>query len=80
MKKLLAVAAVAIAVTACSPQFEDLKGIEAQDPDSVTILRNVDGYPNINVVCLNGDAFVMRSQKYDDLQILHIPRAENNLC
>ena len=80
MKKLLAIAAVAIAVTACSPQFEDLEGIVPQDPDSVTLLRNIDGFANINIVCLNGDAFVLRSAKYDDLQILHIPASENRLC
>ena len=80
MKKLLAIAAVAIAVTACSPQFEDLEGIVPHDPDSVTLLRNIDGFANINIVCLNGDAFVLRSAKYDDLQILHIPASENRLC
>ena len=81
MKKIAFVAAgVALAISACSPQFEDLEGIVPQDPDSVTLLRNIDGFANINIVCLNGDAFVLRSAKYDDLQILHIPASENRLC
>ena len=80
MKKLLAVAAVAIAVTACSPQFDDLEGVEAQDPDNVILLRNIDGYPNINIVCLNGDALIMRSTGYDDMMIQHVPSSENRLC
>ncbi len=82
MKKRITLLAVALGMVAaaCSPQFQDLEGIEPKDPDSVQILRNVDGYPNINIVCLNGDALIMRSQNYEDMQILFVPDNENNLC
>ena len=81
MKKIAFVAAgVALAISACSPQFDDLEGVEGQDPDHVIILRNVDGYPNINIVCLNGDALIMRSAGYNDMMIQHIPATENQLC
>ena len=79
-KIAMVVAGVALAISACSPQFEDLEGVEGQDPDHVILLRNIDGYPNINIVCLNGDALVMRSANYDDMMIQHIPDSENRLC
>ena len=71
---------VAVGITACSDQTTDLKGIEIQDPDTVLVYRNVDTFPNIAVMCLNGDALIMRSQNYNDLAILHIPANDNNLC
>lgn len=81
MKRLaLIAAAVALVGAACSPQFQDLEGIEPTDPDTVTLYRNIDGFPNVLVFCVNGDALIMRSQKYNDLQILHIPSNDNNLC
>ena len=82
MKKAIAIAALGVGLmaTACSPQFDDLEGVEGQDPDHVIILRNVDGFPNINIVCLNGDALIMRSTKYDDMMIQHVPDSENQLC
>ena len=74
------IVALALIVGGCSQQFTDLKGVEAENPDSVRIFRNVDGFPNINIVCISGDALIMRSRNYEDLQILFIPDNENNVC
>ena len=91
MKRLtILVAVMAVVLAACSPQLEDLTYVEAPqessavaeviDPDSVTVYRNIDGFANINIMCVNGDAFITRSLKWADWQIIHIPAGENNLC
>ena len=86
-------AAIALIASACSgsPKFEDLTTVErgdsgservaeVADPDSVTIYRNVDKYRNINVMCINGDALITRSNPAEDYLVLHIPADRNNLC
>lgn len=92
MKRIaVIIAALAIALTACtSPKYEDVTTVEADtssslearvaDPDSLTIYRNVDQFPNISVMCVNGDALLTRSTNYTDYFVVHIPAAENNLC
>lgn len=92
MQRLIIIIAVfAVLVTACSPALQDLTTVEDTegsstavarviDPDSVTIYRNVDGFANINVLCVNGDAIITRSTNYEDFIVVHIPAGENNLC
>lgn len=94
MKKiaaLLAVLALIVASCSTSPKSEDLTTVErgdsgsslqaeVTDPDSVTIYRNVDEYPNINVMCVNGDAIITRSTTYTDYFVVHIPGGTHNLC
>ena len=72
--------ALALITAACSDQLTDLKGVEIQDPDTVSVYRNVDNFPNIAIMCIDGDALIMRSINYDDMMILHIPDNDNNLC
>lgn len=91
MKKLLILMTLALALSACtSPKFEDLTTVErgdegsagtaeVRDPDSVTVLRNVDQFPNLNIVCLNGAALINRSANYDDWQTLYVP-SPNEFC
>ena len=94
MKKAIVVAIVLgvflVGLTACSPKFQDLTAVEnagdsditaiVSDPDSVTIYRNIDEFPNIGVMCVNGDAFVYRSANYNDVILVHIPSGNHNLC
>jgi hypothetical protein len=39
------------------------EGRDVHDADSVTIYRNVDGYPNLGVVCIRRVAFVTTSRR-----------------
>ena len=73
-------ASIAMVIGGCSDQLTDLKGIEIQDPDTVSVYRNVDNFPNVAIMCIDGDALIMRSSNYDDMMILHIPDNDNNLC
>lgn len=92
MKRLIIIIAVfAVLVTACSPALQDLTTVEDTegsstavarviDPDSVTIYRNVDGFANVNIMCVSGDAIISRSTNYEDWQLLHVPAGIHNLC
>lgn len=88
---VLAAMVVMVAATACtSPKFEDLTTVErgdagsagtaeVRDPDSVTVLRNVDQFPNLNIVCYRGAALINRSSNYEDWQTLYVS-APNEFC
>ena len=91
--KRLAIGAVVVGLvlTACSPKFQDLTAVEnagdseitaiVMDPDSVTIYRNIDEFPNIGVMCVSGgDAFVYRSSNWNDVILIHLPKGTHNLC
>jgi hypothetical protein len=92
MKRLLLLVAVfAVLVTACSPALQDLTTVEdtegsssviaeVLDPDSVTIYRNVDNFPNVGVMCVGGDAFVYRSNNYEDWRLIHLQAGTHSLC
>jgi hypothetical protein len=38
--------------------FKDVENVKPVDADSYTLLNNVDGYPNIVIVCYGGVSFV----------------------
>ena len=91
MKRLLLIIAVfAVLATACSPKFQDLTTVdnpedsaitvEVKDPDSATIYRNVDQFPNYSVMCIGGDALISRSTGYDDWAPLHLEAGTHSLC
>ena len=94
MKRIiLGVGCLAIlAATACQPtQFEDVEMVEqgdeatnlvaeVRDPDSITVYRNVDRFANINVMCVNGNAFITRSSNWGDWQPLYLAAGTHNLC
>ena len=90
MKRIVILIALALVLTACSPRFQDLTAVEnagdselvseVKDPDSSTIYRNVDGFANMNVMCVNGDAILSRSTNYEDFIIIHLPAGNHNLC
>jgi hypothetical protein len=82
--------AVVLVLTACSPKFQDLTTVEdsegsaitveVKDPDTATIYRNVDSFPNYSIMCINGDALVSRSVNYEDWAPLHLPAGTHNFC
>lgn len=38
--------------------LKDLEGVTVKDPDKATLYNNVDTYPNMVVLCIDGVAFV----------------------
>lgn len=77
MKNLLTKFAVGLIVilslAGCQQQFQDIDSdyvVEQRvddlepvitNPDSITVYRNVDGFPNYAVLCINGDAIGLQS-------------------
>jgi hypothetical protein len=64
-------AAVALALTGCSldgsvgggGSFQDVKGIDPVNADSYKLINNVDGYPNLVIVCTGGIAFTTTTRE-----------------
>jgi len=51
---------VLLLLTACdsvSGGVKDLEGVPGVDPDKAETVNNVDGYPNITLLCTHGLAF-----------------------
>lgn len=76
---LLGVAAVIVGVaTGCAqPQFDDLKNVNPVLPDYATVIMNVDGFPNISLVCYHGIAMVTTTRDMDSTQF---QPAYNPIC
>lgn len=73
-----ALAAVALLLTGCQEQFQDLDTqfysdpgeirqqypVLVTNPESVTIYRNADGFPNVAIVCVDGVPFSATSSTH----------------
>lgn len=46
------------------PRADEALTVEVFNPDSVTVFRNIDGHPNLALVCIDGVAFVTQSSTY----------------
>lgn len=61
--------AAALALTGCSAQLGDRKGGSGRDPDKlsdvdyVEVYRNIDNFPNVAKVCVDGVAFAATSTR-----------------
>ena len=67
IRAAFAVAAIAVAVGACSPgnNFRDVEGVKSQNPDLVENYNNMDQHPNMGKVCIDGVAFLTTTRDYD---------------
>lgn len=69
-----AVAAVivigAITLTGCgvNQQLRDLEGVPVTDPDKVRLVTNVNDYPNVVAMCIEGVGFVTTTRNDRPLQ------------
>lgn len=63
---IAAVAALAASLCAgCSGNnFRDVEGVPSRDADQYTLLNNLDGHPNLVIVCYAGVAFVTTTRDY----------------
>lgn len=76
----LALAAVvpvaALVLVGCSEQLGDrpmTEDVVIQDMDSVRVFRNIDQFPNIARVCVDGVAFATTSSSGDGPAIVRVP-------
>lgn len=60
----------AVILTACggSNATRDVEGVPSKDPDSIAVYNNVDQYPNIVKVCIEGAAFATTTRQYQPVQ------------
>lgn len=62
-------AITAAVVAGCaSPQFDDLKSVSPIYPDYAKVIMNVDGFPNISLVCYDGVAMATTTRNMDSTQ------------
>lgn len=63
MKRALTAAAALLLLVGCSAESQDRKGGKGNDADRITdvdkaeVFRNIDDFPNIERVCVDGIAF-----------------------
>ena len=73
---LVIVALLMFALSGCSNQtVRDLEGVPINDPDKVELIVNVDQFPNLTAMCVNGAGFatttrdaagaIMRVEEWD---------------
>ena len=72
-----ATATAALVAGCASPQFDDLKGVNPVYPDYAVVIMNVDGFPNIGLVCYDGEAEVTTTRDYT--AITYAPQF-NDIC
>jgi hypothetical protein len=84
-RRILTTTAVAAALTltaaGCAGDQMGDKPIDAgdiYDADQVRVFRNVDGYPNIAVVCIEGVAFATTSRRRRDLASVQVAQQLGN--
>lgn len=75
-----ALAAISIGafVAGCeTPQYDDLKGVHPVYPDYAVVVMNVDGFPNLSLVCYDGKAELTTTRNMDAAR--YAPEF-NNIC
>jgi len=58
--------ATVLLVAGCSgtPQMDDLKGINPQYPNYAALYVNVDGHPNVMMLCIQGVGIMTTTREY----------------
>lgn len=65
MKKVvLAVVAITILGACGGDAYRDVEGVPSKNPDTIAVYSNVDKYPNIVKVCIEGAAFATTTRSY----------------
>lgn len=75
MKKILAVAAAALAAVTFAgcgaDNFKDVKNVGNAVPDYIRNYENMDGHPNVGMLCIHGAGFATTTRSYS--AILRVP-------
>lgn len=54
-------------------QVRDLEGVTQTDPDKVRLVTNIDGYPNVVAICVEGEGFAATTRDNSQAALQHIP-------
>jgi hypothetical protein len=67
------IAMSAIALAGCSNQtVRDLEGIPVTDPDKIRLVTNVDMFPNVVAICIEGAGFAATTRDASAAALQHI--------
>jgi hypothetical protein len=64
----LVAGAVLLAGCGTGQQWRDLEGQPQTEPDKVRLITNINGYPNVVALCIEGVGFVTTTRDYTSLQ------------
>lgn len=84
MRKTHAIAAVGVialaTLTGCGEgqQWRDLENVTVTEPDKVRLVTNVDTYPNIVALCIEGVGFISTTR--DDRPLQESPGLTEKWC
>ncbi len=68
-----------VVLSACSQQqLRDVEDVPVHDPDKVELIGNVDDYPNIVRLCIDGVAFGTTTRNYDP--VFRVPEWDDTFC
>ncbi len=59
--------------------FKDLENVTPQNPDKAILINNVDGYPNVTIICIGGVALVTTTRDSSAAALQHFD-ALDHLC
>ncbi len=77
---ILALSGALLGAGACSRGgFRDLNNVPAQDPDKAILINNVDGYPNVVILCVGGVALTTTTRGSSQAALQHIAELDH-LC
>jgi PBP1b-binding outer membrane lipoprotein LpoB len=86
MKRLLALIITIFALSACSAESQDRESNagadRVTDVDTAEVFRNIDNFPNIERVCIQGVAFAATRSSTDsndrlDSNLIRVPEWDN---
>ena len=60
--------AVALVLSACSNQLNDLNGIGQTQPNYAVTVLNVNGFPNFTMLCYRGLGFLTTTRQFNAIQ------------
>lgn len=74
MKRALPLALAALMLAGCSNQtVRDLEGVPVTDPDKSRLVVNVDEFPNVIALCIEGAGFAATTRDASAAALQHIP-------
>ena len=68
VKKIAVLGIIALSLTGCTSTLQDLEGIQAQHPDKIEVFQNADLFPNIELFCIHGVAYLITTRDYAPVQ------------
>lgn len=81
VKRLIAIGVLAVVVlSGCGTgqQWRDLEGQTQTEPDKVRLVTNIDTYPNIVALCIEGVGFITTTR--DDRPLQESPGLTEKWC